>query len=194
MSRLENAKHKTLSDAMKKFWSSPAGEKLKLEYSSRTGQKSNNWQGGKSIRRPISEATETNVWLGVYIAEKILSEYFDVMIKMPYGNSGYDFICGKGYKIDVKSSCLHHYKNDPPHWSFYPAKNVIADYFLCISFNEDRLNLEPLHIWLIPGYVVNSKHCFSIYNNKKSFDKYSEYEKPLNNVISCCQQMKKEKI
>lgn len=130
------------------------------------------------------------MWLGVHVAEKILSTYFNEMVRMPYGNSGYDFICGQGYKIDTKSSCLHCYENDPPHWKFYPSRNTIADYFLCIAFNENRVNLKPLHVWLIPGHVVNSKLCFSIYDNKKSLDKYQIYEKSLDSAITCCQRMK----
>lgn len=92
-------------------------------------------------KKPINEATESASYLGVYIAETVLSTFFDNMQRMPYGNQGYDFICGKGFKIDVKTSCLVYRQNRTPKWEFCFNRNKIADYFLCLGF-DNRKTLE----------------------------------------------------
>ena len=142
--------------------------------------------------RPMSEAKDCGAYLGVVVAEKALSKFFDNITRMPYGNPGFDFLCGKGFKIDVKSSCL--LKGKYLHWKFHIEKNRIADYFLFLAFNEDRNNLEPQHVWLIPGDIVNIQFDVTISNKEKSLSKWSKYEKPLDKVIACCNQMREEGI
>jgi len=94
-------------------------------------------------------------YLGVYVAERVLSKVFADVVTMPPCNPGYDFICNGGKKIDVKSACIQYDRN---RWSFGIKRNCIADYFLCVAF-DNRVNLEPQHIWLIPGEKIK---CFSI--------------------------------
>ena len=128
-------------------------------------------------------------YLGVHITERVLSKFFDHIERMPPTNPGYDFICGKGFKIDVKSSCLWHQKYRSPKWGFHIEKNTIADYFLWLAF-DDRDNLNPKHVWLVPGKNVNDKVTISIANIPKSIAKWSQYEKSLDKVVACCHVLK----
>lgn len=130
---------------------------------------------------------ECPVFLGVYVAENILSKIYKNVIRMPYANPEYDFICGKGYKIDVKSSCIHKNNFNYNSWSFTINKNIIADYFLCLGF-DNRNDLNPIHIWLIPGYIINYKNNQRISESKLS--KWEKYEQPIDKIISCCNTMK----
>ena len=41
-------------------------------------------------------------WLGICIAENLLPEIFENVEMMPYGNPGFDALCNKGFKLDVK--------------------------------------------------------------------------------------------
>jgi uncharacterized CHY-type Zn-finger protein len=141
------------------------------------------------IKVPLSEAKDSASYLGVWVAERALSQFFDHMERMPYGTPGYDFICGRGFKIDVKSSCLHHRANRTENWNFMIRHNAVADYFLCIAFN-DRVDLEPMHVWLIPGEKLNGLSGINIRNHPDCLALYESFEQPLNKVISCCNKMK----
>ena len=83
---------------------------------------------------PLCENASCSSFLGVYISEAVLSTVFNSVVRAPYGNIGYDFVCGKGLKIDVKSSCFHKKINA---WSFCTKKNKIADYFICLAFSRN---------------------------------------------------------
>lgn len=132
-------------------------------------------------RRPIN--TKSPVYLGCTIAEKVLSKVFnDVEIMKPC-NPGYDFICNKGKKIDVKSSCIG--RNDG--WIFHIKKNVVADFFLCIAFNN-RESLTPLHLWLIPSDEVKDKTSVGICPN--TFYKWGEFRLDISKTLQCCNEMK----
>lgn len=139
----------------------------------------------KGKRKPMSLARYSGSYLGVYVAERALSKFFNNIEKMPYGNPGYDFVCSKGFKIDVKSSCLHHKKGERPFWAFRVDRNTVADYFLCLAF-DDRDKLEPQHVWLIPGNDVNSKLSVIVRNTDAGLLKFGLYERPLGPVESCC--------
>ena len=137
---------------------------------------------------PLRYAKNSASYLGVYIAERALSRFFDNIQRMPICNRGFDFICGKGYKIDVKSSCrrIRNGRNDS--WLFHIGKNTIADYFLCLAFdNRDMLN--PEHVWLIPSSEVNSNITLSIFENPTSLAKYNRFERDLEKVNICCNEM-----
>jgi hypothetical protein len=150
----------------------------------------------RGIKRPLSEATETPVWLGVHVAERILAKYFDDVVRMPYGNPGYDYICKRGFKIDAKCSCLLHGSIasgilKSGRWRFHINKNQIADYFLCLAF-DSRESLNPVHIWLMPGALINNKEAFFIGNTTDAIGKYAVFEKPLAKVNECCQFLRGE--
>lgn len=140
--------------------------------------------------RPMEDAKDTASWLGVYVAERILSKLFDNIHRMPVNNPGYDFVCGRGFKIDVKSSCLHITPGRHPRWLFHICQNTSPDYFLCLGFNEDRNNLAPLHIWLVPGRAVNKRVGLTITNHEVGLAKWAKYERPPDKAIACCNVMK----
>jgi len=139
----------------------------------------------KSSKGTIRTNKNCGMYLGCIIAEQVLSHLFKNTERMSICNPGYDFICGKGYKIDCKSSCMIKGKYNP--WKFDINRNKIADFFLCLAF-DNRQDLNPLHIWLIPGNVVNNQFCASI--SESTLEKWSEYEQPLNKVLMCCNMMK----
>lgn len=171
------AAHKEQVAMKNKEWRSKHPE-YSLEYKHATGKS-----------RPMSEATKCASYLGIYIAESILVKYFENSIRMPLNNKGFDYICGMGYKIDVKSSCLSRNKTSKPYWTFVINHNKIADYFLCLGF-DNRSNLEPQHIWIIPSCIVNSKFNIKIQNTPKSLSKWLQYEKPIDKVKTLCNEMK----
>ena len=104
----------------------------------------------KMGRLPFNENKECSQFLGIHIAEQVLSHVFKDVEQMPMNNPGYDFICNHGKKIDIKSSCLRKKGN----WLFNIKRNTTANYFLCLAF-DDRGNMTPLHAWLIPGSKLN---------------------------------------
>lgn len=147
----------------------------------------------RGIHKPMSEAKDSPLWLGVHISERVLMGYFENVIRMPHGNPGYDFMCERGYKIDAKSSCLHLSRGcNTSRWTFGVNRNQIADYFLCLAF-DNREDLNPLHIWLIPGEEVNMLSGFSVYNSLVGLEKWWEYERPICNVVGCCHALKEAK-
>ncbi len=148
----------------------------------------NQWRHERGIVRPLADAKDSPTYLGCYVAERVLANYFDHVERMPYGNPGYDFICGRGFKIDAKSSCLRYQRGRSPRWQFNINRNKVADHFLCLGFdNRDQLN--PKKIWLIPGIEVSNQRSISIGLTSHRFDKY---EKPIDKVIACCNAMKND--
>lgn len=120
------------------------------------------------------------------LTEQVLSNLFKDVQIMPHGNHGFDFICNQDYKIDAKSCATG---NKIGNWQFGIGKNQIADYFLCVAF-EDRNNLNPVHLWLIPGKDINHKMGITI--SKSMLKKWSQYEQPLDKVILCCDERRGE--
>ena len=129
-------------------------------------------------------------YLGVYIAEQLLSNVFKTVQHMPNCNPGYDFICGKGFRVDVKSGCIYKSKEQSEHWQFKIRHNKIADFFLCIAF-DNRIDMNPLHLWLIPGNILSHLSATNI--SKSTIEKWSEYEQSLDKVLECCNTMKGDK-
>jgi hypothetical protein len=140
-------------------------------------------------RRPLNQAIDSASYLGVHIAEKVLSQYFEDVKRTPYGYPGYDFICKNGYKIDVKSSCTRRPEGRHNRWTFIINKNKTSDYFFCIAF-DDRKSLNPVHVWLIPGSTINDKYGITITDVEKSLHKYAGYEKSINKIFSICNSMR----
>ncbi|MHB8118640.1 MAG: hypothetical protein ACYDHX_07945 [Methanothrix sp.] len=137
----------------------------------------------------MSEAKDCTLYLGVYVAERALSRFFDRIERMPFGNPGFDFVCGKGFKIDVKSACLRKHSGQSDLWQFAIKRNKVPKFFLCLAF-DNRENLEPLYVWLIPGEIVNGHRLISIANTEKSRARYSAYQQPLDRVNACCSEMR----
>lgn len=146
------------------------------EYRHRTGK-----------NEPMNINKECAAFLGVYIAEEMLSHVFKHVERMPYGNPGYDFKCSKGYLVDAKCSCRRHSKIRADQWSFAIRKNCIADYFLCLAF-DNREDLNPEHVWLIPGGTVN--HLTGLRISETRVDKWTQYEQHIDKVMACCNILK----
>lgn len=141
----------------------------------------------KDINTPINKSCPR--WLGEHVAEQILAKSFKNVIRMPKNNPGFDFICGKGKRIDVKSSCLRSNKCLTKHWTFLIKKNQIAEYFLLLGF-DNREDLNPLHVWLVPAEVINNKSAIEISSSDKILKKWSQFEQSLDKVLECCNAMK----
>lgn len=141
--------------------------------------------GGKSM----SENKQCSLFLGVNVAEQVLSKVFEDVKRMPDRNPGYDFICNKGKKIDVKSACIYKSKYNKNHWSFNIKQNTSADYFLCIAF-DNRKDLNPLHLWLIPGSRVNKRAGIGI--TESTLSRWDEYKLDISKALACCNSMKSE--
>ena len=119
------------------------------------------------------------------IAEQVLSYVYHDVERMPRNNPGFDFICGKGFKVDVKSACPN--KVRPNQWLFHINKNKNADYFLCLAFdNRDELN--PQYLWLIPGYDINDN--FNVGISRSTLSKWDKYKHLINKVTLCCNKIK----
>ena len=125
------------------------------------------------------ENKQCSTYLGVSVAENVLSKIFKNVEVMPYGHRGYDFICNRGKKIDVKSSCI----NKSGNWLFTINRNEVADNFLLIAF-DNRVDLNPLHIWIIPGYILSRLKNASI--SPSTIDKWMDYALGIGKVIKCC--------
>lgn len=144
----------------------------------------------KGIHQPMHLNKSCPQYLGIVIAEQLLSKIFKNIKQMPYSNIGYDFICNKGMKVDVKSSILHFDKrilNHKGKWDFLIKKNTIADYFLCIAF-DNRTDKNPQHLWLIPSEKIN--HLQKLTISKNQTQKWSQYEQPLEKTLECCDKLK----
>lgn len=142
-------------------------------------------------QRPLYQVKESPSYLGVYIAEQVLSKYFEDIQVAPYGNRGFDFICKNGYKIDVKSSCQIQRSDGPRYWKFMIKKNKIADFFLCLAF-DNRIDLNPLHIWLVPSERVNNQYAFHVFNSERSLKRWIEFEHSIDKVKAGCRAFRKE--
>jgi hypothetical protein len=135
--------------------------------------------------QPMSDNRLCSSFLGVHVAEQVLVQLFKDVVKMPYGNPGFDFKCANGYEIDVKAACMR--LRDAGSWGFHIDHNTIADFFLCIAF-DNREELNPQHVWLIPGEDISHLKAASI--SRAALGRWAQYEKPLGEVISCCDAMK----
>lgn len=129
---------------------------------------------------------KTGAYLGVYIAERVLAQYFDDTTRAPTNTPGFDFTCKRGFKIDVKSatSVTRDYGYG---WSFVINRNKIADYFLCIAFDNIE-SLQPQKLWLIPGIDVNNYQRVGV--SPTTFKKWEKYELPIDKVLKTCDLMR----
>ena len=134
--------------------------------------------------KPASENKKCSLFLGCHVAETLLSKVFKNVQRMPNGNPGYDFICNRNYMVDVKSSATG---DNDGRWSFHITKNIVADYFLCLAF-DNRDDLNPIYLWLMPSDVIN--HFVTLVIRKSDIYKWKQYELQIDDVISCCDKMK----
>ncbi len=135
--------------------------------------------------RPFDENKECSLFLGVHVAERVLSKVFKDVEVMPHGNPGYDFICNHRKLIDVKSACASK-RGD---WKFAIRHNTIADYFLCVAF-DNRSDLTPLHVWLLPGDQFN--HFKNAAISTGTIHKWDEYRLDISKILTCCDTIRGE--
>ncbi len=160
--------------SMQRIWHTNNREKNNLR------QKQYRYEHGE---QPMSENKTCPMYLGVHIAERVLSLVFKDVKRMPPTNPGYDFICNKGKLIDVKSGCLKANGKNLGMWTFIINKNTIADYFLCMAF-DNRENLNPMHLWLLPSAEFNDKKAIGI--SLSTIHKWDKYELNISKVVKCC--------
>ena len=140
-------------------------------------------------RLSMSENKKCAAYLGIAVAERLIIHIFNDVKVMSYGNPGYDFICANDKKIDVKSGCLLLNHGKLSRWNFNIEKNQIADYFLLLAFNS-RNELEPQHMWLIPGNILN--HLTGATISPSTIDKWDQYRQPINETVECCNEIKSQ--
>lgn len=134
-----------------------------------------------------TENKSCSLYLGVHVAEHVLSHVFKDVAVMPLGNPGYDFICNGGKKIDVKCACIGFKGN----WQFKINRNTSADYFLCLAF-DNRKDLTPLYAWLLPADKYN--HLMGTAICPSTLCKWNNYKLDLTKVGECCDQIKNGSI
>lgn len=135
------------------------------------------WSYYPGMPNVIKENRIDNRFIGVYIAENGINKIYDKSKRMKINNVGYDIVCPKGYKIDVKATVLNKYNN----FDFAINKNKIADYFTLVGFNN-IIELEPLHLWIIRSdenvyRPINELYRFKILNEPIYINRYKKYEK-----------------
>jgi hypothetical protein len=133
--------------------------------------------------KAMSENKDCPAYLGVHIAEQMLSKVFKDIEVMPYGYKGYDFICNKGKKIDVKCASLVN-KNT---FVFNIKRNTIADYFLCLAV-DNRADLNPMYAWLLPSDKVG--HLTSASTRLSKIKKWDAYKLDIDKLTTCCNELR----
>lgn len=137
-------------------------------------------------------------YTGIYIAEQLLSKAFNTMKKMK-PNDPYDFICGKGLKIDSKCSVLRS-NHGNPQWRFNIYKNKYPDMFCLIALDNTSedivVNPKPKYVWLLPGDTIlddrpiNDRTVFSV--SPTTISKLEQYRRTdmEGRIIKCCDKLK----
>lgn len=192
-------KDRTTKDGLKN-WCKECMREYQIEYNKREEviirrryvNNKNRYKNG--IRTPGIKNKDCPYFLGVAVAENILSKVFKNVKRMLDTNPGFDFTCDKGYKIDVKASCFYTKKNNPC-WMFHINKNKIPDYFILIGF-DNRKDLNPMKLWLVPKDILKDKVGLSITNTERSLKKWKQYElgNKLDEVITCCSSLQSKKV
>ena len=136
---------------------------------------------------PFYKNKSCGLYLGVHVAERVLSNVFNNVERMTCINPGYDFICNKNKKIDVKSGCIMQRSINSQTRSFDIRHNKIADYFLILAFSN-RQELKPMHMWLIPANFINHLKTATI--SEKTLHKWANFELNIGDTIKCCEIMK----
>lgn len=145
-----------------------------------------NWKHLRGLNAPMAENKLCTAYLGVVIGEQLLPSYFPGVRRMPTNNPKYDFVCPKGFKIDVKTSTLHGVnQKGVVGWRFNIKQNEDADYFACIGF-DDRESLNVVRFWLIPGAKIARLTALVITTGIQSLHKWAEFEKPIETLVNSC--------
>lgn len=136
---------------------------------------------------PMYENKLCSSYLGVVIAERLCRHLFKDVEVMPYGNTGYDIVCNKGMKIDIKSATMTLQKSKHPQWGFNIDHNTIADFFILVAF-DNLTDLNPLHLWMIPGKEINNNSSKTI--RSSTVHKWDKWKRDIKDAQLCCTEMK----
>lgn len=167
----------------KEYYDNGGRETRKRQYEERGGRER---QGSVSMY----DNKDCSYYLGIVVAERLCHHLFKDVEVMSPTNPGFDIICNKGKKIDVKSSTAyvrqnkHSLVND---WSFQIRENKVADYFICIAF-DNRTDINPIHMWMIPGNEIN--HMPKIGISSSTIHKWDKWKRSIEEVQLCCASMK----
>lgn len=155
------------------------------------------WRHYKGIHFPMLDNETCSYYVGIMgereIGRIILPRILGTITEeMPPNYPGFDFIVDNNIKVNVKSACLIDIgKNMKSRWCYNIDYNEIADYFLCVAF-DNREHLYCMHVWLFKrDDIVRKKEIyktsgFSITNlyiyltgfkNYEVTDKLSEEER-----------------
>lgn len=142
---------------------------------------------------PYKENRRIKQFIG-YVGENGILQLFEGSKKMKRNNPGYDIICPRGYKLDVKTSVLSRFNT----LLFKIDKNQIADYFILVAF-DNVIDLKPINVWVLKSddtlrdrFIKNIDHI-SIFNDPKSrklLDKFSRIDK-LEELKKVCEEFSK---
>ena len=141
----------------------------------------------KKGQQSMYENKSCSSYLGVVIAERLCRHLFKDVEMMPYGNTGFDIICNRGKKIDVKSGCIRSNTNKNPRWGFHIDHNTVADFFILVAF-DNLTDLNPLHLWMIPGKEIN--HQGSVSTTLSRIHKWDKWKRDINDAQICCAEIK----
>lgn len=182
--KIYNQEHRDERRIQKKnYWDNGGGKEKYKEWYEGGGRELGGYQS-------MHENKNCAAYLGIVIAERLIKHLFNDVIMMTYGFPGYDIICNKGKRINVKASStrVRQLKNSTiNHWKFDINYNKDCDYFLCLAFD----NVEELNIlfgFIIPGNEVN--HLSGIQISTTTIHKWDQWKMDLNNVQACCDLMR----
>ena len=128
-----------------------------------------------------------SLYLGIVIAERLVRQLFKDVEMMPNGFPGYDIICNKGKKINVKAACITLVNKKYSRWAFFINRNTIPDFFILVAF-DNLTDLNPLHLWMIPGEEINHQGGISIYTS--TIHKWDKWKRDIKDAQLCCAKMK----
>lgn len=83
--------------------------------------------------------------------------------------------------IDIKFSSTHLTKHRGHHWTFSIDKTPNITQFLFVAFNN-QLPPAPIHVWLIPVYLVNDLSTVTISKKTYNLSAYKLYEISFENL------------
>ena len=151
-------------------------------------------KGGRESRGSISMYKNKNCgqYIGIVVAERLVKHLFNDVEMMPPNFPGYDLVCNRGKRIDVKAStiCVRENKNSVVNgWKFHIRYNKNCDFFLCIAF-DNVIDCNPLIAWMIPGNEVNDNESITI--SSTTIHKWDKWKMDMSNAQACCDLMKKE--
>lgn len=147
----------------------------------------NIWRHKNGICGSLDRNKACSQYLGIHVAERVLVHVFKDVKKMPINNMGYDIICNRNKRIDVKSACMTKHGSNIGQWVFSIKQNKIADFFLCLAF-DTREDLNPLYLWLIPCELIN--HLISTSISIPTINKWDKYRINIDKIVSCCNILK----